>query len=108
MSGGSYDYAYSRVESMAYDMLRRGNATPLRQAFAEHLLTVSAAMRAVEWVDSKDWAESADEEPMRKALGQNAPALELMQAIKQAQQVQSALGAALLRAQATLASESDD
>lgn len=56
MSGGSYDYAYTRVDDMA-GSLRDVATDPLRRAFKAHLLKVAKAMRDVEWEDSCDGAD---------------------------------------------------
>lgn len=65
MSGGSYDYAYRRVEEMA-DMLRAEGSchaapTALRELFREHLRHVAEAMHAIEWNDSCDGDEREPE-----------------------------------------------
>lgn len=62
MSGGSYEYAYSKVFDMVGEMERLEQAgfapnTPLRIAFRGLLERVGAAMKAVEWVDSGDCSE---------------------------------------------------
>lgn len=69
MGGGSYQYAYSKVDEFADEVERRiGRATtadewgavhpewdtPERRALVIHLRLVSTAMRAVEWTDSGD------------------------------------------------------
>lgn len=58
MSGGTYDYAYSKVISMAEDMQIVGDVneiiSPTRVWFIHHLHLVAEAMRAVEWEDSGD------------------------------------------------------
>jgi len=59
MSGGSYDYAYLKVERVAEEIDLDGGfgccATPLvRQAFKNHLRKVAAALKAIEWNDSGD------------------------------------------------------
>lgn len=59
MSGGTYDYAYQRIEKLA-DAIRTESdgsgafAPSLRQAFKDHLRLVAKAARAVEWNDSGD------------------------------------------------------
>lgn len=62
MSGGSYNYFYSRIEDVAgqvarSDGLPKYSNPTLRRAFAKHLLKVAAAMRAIEWNDSSDGDE---------------------------------------------------
>jgi hypothetical protein len=73
MSGGSYDYAYARVQDMASSMLNR-DASPLRVAFARHLKKVADAMQAVEWVDSCDSARGDEDEPIRACIASGAEA----------------------------------
>lgn len=53
MSGGSYDYAYLKVDEFAND-LRKIQTDPRRAAFAQLLRLVASAMRDIEWVDSCD------------------------------------------------------
>ncbi len=58
MSGGSYDYAYRRLEEFADDLREEGAcdcASPeLRNLFREHVRLVAKAMKAIEWNDSCD------------------------------------------------------
>jgi hypothetical protein len=58
MSGGSYDYAYRRLEDFAHALRADGSchAAPpaLREAFRAHCLAVAMAMQAIEWNDSCD------------------------------------------------------
>lgn len=58
MSGGSMDYFYLRVRSVAENGFRKNTAK--RRAFAAHLLNVSKALRAIEWNDSGDGDDSED------------------------------------------------
>lgn len=60
MSGGSYDYAYAKVEDMARELEKHRD--PLRRAFAKHLFAVAKAMYDVEWVDSGDYSPGAERE----------------------------------------------
>lgn len=94
MSGGSYDYAYMRVQDMAYS-LRRKETEPLRAAFAKHLELVAEAMRAIEWVDSGDYGGNQDEEAIRKVLGTGA---ELAAAVEMAERARDVLEETLKRA----------
>lgn len=56
MSGGAYQYAYSRLENdFLWEFSRRAN-TPERKEFANHISKVIKAMRDIEWVDSGDYA----------------------------------------------------
>lgn len=70
MSGGSYDYAYSKVMDMVDEMERFEHSgfapsTPLRIAFRGLLERVAVAMKAVEWVDSGDCSEPHAEDAIR-------------------------------------------
>ncbi len=67
MSGGSYNYAFQRIDDFADDMLAR-NPTPERRAFAKHLRKVALAMRAIEWVDSGDSAPGDENAAIRACL----------------------------------------
>jgi hypothetical protein len=67
MSGGRYDYAYQKVEDMAEQLAE--SKSPLRRAFAKHLMLVSKAMHDVEWVDSGDYGEGDDAKAIELALG---------------------------------------
>jgi hypothetical protein len=63
MSGGSYEYAYEKVDRFA-EALERGERFDgvttdapnclVRLGFAAHLRKVAAAMKAIEWEDSYD------------------------------------------------------
>lgn len=75
MSGGSYDYAYARVENFAHEL--RATDNPLRRAFRSHLLLVAKAMHDIEWVDSCDYAPGDENEAIRAALGTNADAAQM-------------------------------
>lgn len=93
MSGGSYDYLYMRVESMAQDhRLTHGSA--LRRAFSAHLLLVSKAMHAIEWVDSSDWSKGDEYKAIAAALA-HPTAQEVAQLISEARRLHRELTAAL-------------
>lgn len=66
MSGGHYNYAYSRIEELAVDI--RGS-TPLRRAFKKHLLMVAKACHDIEWVDSSDYGPGDEDEAIKKVIG---------------------------------------
>lgn len=70
MSGGSYDYLYSKIEDAAHSVTRRN--TPLRKAFAAHLIKVADAMRAVEWVDSCDSSPGTEDAAIRACIAEGA------------------------------------
>lgn len=94
MSGGSYDYAFGRVNDFADDLRRRveiervprideydGTVIPgmdpktveLRLAFCDHLEKVAEAMHAIEWVDSSDYGPGDEHHPIREVLGTDEP-----------------------------------
>lgn len=52
MSGGSYDYIYSKIQDIE---LRSTEENPRRAAFQKLLKLVASAMRDIEWVDSCDY-----------------------------------------------------
>ena len=56
MSGGSLEYAYSRIECIADEVSRRAEC-PEHKAFAKHLYKVSKALHDLEWVWSGDCSE---------------------------------------------------
>ena len=58
MSGGSYNYAYSKIDDFRYDLSKSAN-TPERKAFVKLLEKVSEAARAIEWNDSGDGADES-------------------------------------------------
>lgn len=68
VSGGSYDYAYQTVESMAAELEYQEHTTPLRQAFALLLYKVGKAMKDIEWVDSFDFSPGDEDAAIREAL----------------------------------------
>jgi hypothetical protein len=94
MSGGSYDYAYSKVQYMAESIQGR-ETDPLRAAFAQHLRLVAKAMRDVEWVDSCDYGKGDEHEAIRAVLDKGA---ELVAAVEIARAARVALDEAIARA----------
>ena len=78
MSGGSYDYAYEKVdcfaEALETDTYLDGGKRYEpnghdRIGFAAHLRKVAAAMKAIEWVDSGDISHPEDIEAIRVVTG---------------------------------------
>ena len=57
MSGGEYDYAYIRIESYADEMKVD---TENRKRFQELLYLVADAAKNIEWVDSGNFEEGAE------------------------------------------------
>ena|SRR6187551_3359563 len=98
MSGGSYDYFYTKLEDMADSIRVPGgcvweepNRAALREAFKAHLRACAEACRAIEWNDSGD-GDSREAELIRKCI---APDATLRQAISNAREAQAALAAEL-------------
>ena len=67
MSGGSLDYVYSSVESVAREIETRAETT-LQKAFAKHLDLVAKALHDLEWVYSSDYGPGDEEEAIKKCL----------------------------------------
>lgn len=78
MSGGSYNYAYSKIEDLAENIQ---GTTPLRKAFKEHLRLVATACHDIEWVDSCDKSNGDEDAAIRAALGHGADALAMKAAL---------------------------
>lgn len=94
MSGGALDYLYTKVEDGASIILSRAQ-TPIERAFGNHLLKISKALRAIEWVYSGDGDDTAWDQ-IRGIVG---PTQELRQAINDAKLAQVELQAVLDRAE---------
>lgn len=91
MSGGSYDYAYAKIEGMADSLSIPGHgpSAALRRAFRAHLYKVAEAARAIEWNDSCDGADN-EAELIRACVDRREIAAEsvtaLLRAIAEAQE----------------------
>lgn len=94
MSGGSYEYAFGRVNDMANN-LHNQREDPLRRAFANHLRLVATAMHACEWVDSGDRGPGDEHAAIRAVL---APGAELAAAVQIAEEALTALQNAIAAA----------
>lgn len=92
MSGGSYDYAYTKIEDLASNLRTH---TPERRAFQALLRNVAKAARAIEWVDSCDSMPGSENEAIMVCI---APAMVLTEAVKEATRVRDELNALLGRA----------
>ena len=75
MSGGSYDYEYSKVQDIAERLCEQKPA--IRRAFGKHLKLVAAAMHDIEWVDSCDTSPGDEIAAIEKVLGKNAKAAQM-------------------------------
>lgn len=67
MSGGSYDYAYHKIEDLASEIKSRAQ-TPERKAFAAHLEKIAKAAHDIEWVDSGDYGPGDEKKSIRECL----------------------------------------
>lgn len=63
MSGGSWDYLYSKIEEAAVRLCSKEQPS-YRRSFGEHMKKISKAMHAIEWADSYD----SSEEYAKKAI----------------------------------------
>jgi len=79
MSGGSYDYFYSKVNDVADQLMVQTN--PLRRAFALHLKKVATAMHDIEWVDSGDSSEGDEEKAINAVLGSTSKECQLKEVL---------------------------
>ena len=91
MSGGSLDYCYGRVQDAAHTILSRAES-PTHRAFAAHLLKVSEALRAMEWMLSCDTSPGSEMAAIRAVLSEGA---ELEAATEQARKALAELESAL-------------
>ena len=80
MSGGSYDYFYSKIEEFAE---RINKSTPQRRAFYNLLCKVADAAHDIEWVDSGDYGKGDENEAIAKCV---SPKFSLDQAMRDARQ----------------------
>ena len=71
MSGGSMGQLHRRVADAAMDTRHDGGfdkSTPERRAFAEHLVLVAEALRAIEYVDSGDSGPGDEDEAILECI----------------------------------------
>ena len=100
MSGGSYDYFFYKLEDIANQILvrlsdKQGEAKYLRLALVEHIKLLATALQVIEYVDSGDYSEGLEIEPIKKVLNHNPS--ELDQVIIQAEIIKSELDEAISR-----------
>lgn len=90
MSGGSLDYAYSKVNYIA-DEVERQAKTSLQKAFVKHLRDVSEALHDLEWVWSGDYGEGDEVKALKKVVNKQmeleAATEDAVTALKQLQDV---------------------
>lgn len=65
MSGGSYNYAYHRINELASEI--RGNSAE-RCAFRHLLTKVATALHDIEWVDSGDYGPGDENKAIAACL----------------------------------------
>lgn len=92
MSGGSYEYAYHRIEELAADIRA---TTALRKAFKAHLVKVAKACHDIEWVDSCDYSPGDEDDAIRACLGEATDALVLAEVLAEAKKIHGDLGEAI-------------
>lgn len=71
MSGGSWDYVYSRIDDIADRLLcssTRTSCTDERRALGRVLKLAAAAMHDIEWVDSCDYSDGDEREAIMKVV----------------------------------------
>lgn len=67
MSGGSLDYAYSKIEDLAAAVNARAQ-NALHRAFAYHLAKVAKAAQELEWVLSDDSSPGDEADAIRAVV----------------------------------------
>ena len=92
MSGGSYDYAYGKIEDLANEIRP---TSPLRKAFKTHLRKVAKAFHDIEWVDSADYSPGDEDAAIHACLGKDGAKLVLAEAVAEAVRVKAELDAAI-------------
>jgi len=86
MSGGSYQYAFYKIEELAAE-IRPGSA--LRKAFKAHLVRVAKACHDIEWVDSGDYSHGDEDAAIRACLGESAGELAMAELLADARKAHS-------------------
>lgn len=90
MSGGSWEYIYSKVDDAADQLVE--SKLPIRRAFGKHLKLVATALHDIEWVDSGDYSKGGEAKSIEAALGSNATLLGIMEElVAEAKRVQGEL-----------------
>ena len=67
MSGGTMDYAYSKVRMIAEQFLECSEE-PLRRVLATELFEIADVLKAIEWSDSGDTAPDEWKDHVRNYL----------------------------------------
>lgn len=66
MSGGSWEYFYSRLDNVADQLI--GQEDPLRILLGHRLKLCAEALHDIEWVDSCDYSKGDDHASIKVAL----------------------------------------
>jgi hypothetical protein len=93
MSGGSYNYAYSKIEDLADEIIP---TTQLRKAFKTHLKKVAKACHDIEWVDSCDYGTGDENEAILACLGSDVSRLVLEESIAELTRLHDELTSVLI------------
>lgn len=67
MSGGSWDYAYTKLEPIIDRLAKEED--PRRRALGSILAQIKHALHDIEWADSGDYSHSQAEAALTAALG---------------------------------------
>jgi len=67
VSGGSWDYAYAKIEPIAEKLLEQND--PRRRALGNLLMQIKHALHDIEWVDSGDYGSGDDFAAITASLG---------------------------------------
>lgn len=75
MSGGSWDYFYSRLDEIALRLLHENHSSEpeLRRALGRLLRKVVTALHDIEWVDSCDYGKGDEREALLAVFEDRAP-----------------------------------
>lgn len=66
MSGGSYDYAFQKIDDLSEAIIDRAGSSIRRQLFADLLYEAAVAAKAIEWCDSGDTSFPDDEAALQR------------------------------------------
>jgi hypothetical protein len=98
MSGGSWDYVSSRFREVGERLVIDSEAN--RRALGSLVLKVAEALHEIEWVDSGDCMPGKENAAINEALGANADALILAEAVAEAKACWEKLAEAIVQAEA--------
>lgn len=98
MSGGSWDYVFSKFEDVAGSLQADGRAE--RRALGRLVLKVAKAMHDIEWVDSGDYGAGDERKAIADAVGGHKAlaVAELQELVREGQRVAGDIDSAIRRA----------